>query len=47
MQGVSGKVKQRMEAAAKESDGGARLMLLFPEVEPRHSSFFGAECPAQ
>lgn len=34
MQGVSGKVKERMEAAAKESDGGARLMLLFPEVEP-------------
>ena len=32
-QGVSGKVKERMEAAASGTDGGARPMLLFPEVE--------------
>ena len=31
-QGVSGKVKERMEAAASGTDGGARPMLLFPEV---------------
>ncbi len=29
---MSGKVKERMQAAAKGTDGGARLMLLFPEV---------------
>lgn len=33
-QGVSGKVKERMEAAASGTDGGARPMLLFPEVHP-------------
>ncbi len=32
LQGVSGKVKARMEAAANGTDGGARPMLLFPEV---------------
>lgn len=31
-QGVSGQVKARMEAAASGTDGGARPMLLFPEV---------------
>lgn len=31
-QGVSGKVKERMQAAAEGTDGGARPMLLFPEV---------------
>ena len=31
-QGVSGKVKERMEAAASGTGGGARPMLLFPEV---------------
>ncbi|KAL3131350.1 hypothetical protein ABBQ38_000636 [Trebouxia sp. C0009 RCD-2024] len=54
-QGVSGKVKQRMEAAAKESDGGARLMLLFPEgtttnglyLLPFKSGAFLAGAPVQ
>ena len=32
LQGVSGKVKERMKAAASGTDGGARPMLLFPEV---------------
>jgi len=32
LQGVSGKVKERMQAAAEGTDGGARPMLLFPEV---------------
>lgn len=32
-QGVSGKVKERMQAAAEGTDSGARPMLLFPEVQ--------------
>ena len=31
-QGVSGKVKERMQAASQGNGGGARPMLLFPEV---------------
>ena len=39
-QGVSGKVKERMEAAASGTDGGARPMLLFPEVKNRFVAAF-------
>lgn len=45
-QGVSGKVKERMEAAASGTDGGARPMLLFPEVKTPCDSLCTARSPA-
>lgn len=38
-QGVSGKVKERMKAAASGTDGGARPMLLFPEGTTTNGEF--------
>lgn len=46
-QGVSGKVKERMAAAGSGTDGGARPMLLFPEVNPLCDSLCTARSPTE